>query len=105
MHQYRSTGITPHRPEPIDSPFCDTCGNPLRLVRVERVLAGCERIRSKLRSEKDVLAARPVTGSIDPLFSPLRDILPPAPSITATLARSSFSSKARETVHDSIFSR
>jgi len=43
MDQYRSTGIAPHRPEPIDSPFCDTCGNPLRLIRVERVLADREK--------------------------------------------------------------
>jgi hypothetical protein len=43
MHQSRSTGFAPHRPEPIDSPFCGTCGNPLSLIRVERVLAGCEK--------------------------------------------------------------
>ena len=59
--------------------------NAKRLDSAER----CARIRSKLRSEKDVLAARPVTGSIDPLFSPLRDILPPAPSMFRSRTSSS----------------
>ena len=34
------------------------------------------RKRSKISSENDVLELRPVAGSIDPLFSPARDILP-----------------------------
>ena len=36
-----------------------------------------------------MLAARPVIGSIEPLFSPLRDILPPTPSMFRSSTSSS----------------
>ena len=39
-----------------------------------------DRKRSKVSSENEVLALRPVTGSIDPLFSPARDRRPSRPS-------------------------
>ena len=38
------------------------------------------RKRSKISSENDVVELRPVAGSMDPLFSPARDILPLTPS-------------------------
>ena len=47
------------------------------------------RRRSKVSSENDVPVNRPVTGSMDPLFSPPRDILPRAPSVVLRRTSSS----------------
>ena len=53
------------------SPGCDVC------------------MRSNASSENEVLALRPVAGSIEPLFSPARDIRPPIPSTFLKRTRSS----------------
>ena len=47
------------------------------------------RSRSKVSSENDVLANRPVSGSIDPLFSPPRDMRPCRPSTVRSRTSSS----------------
>jgi hypothetical protein len=49
----------------------------------------CARTRSRISSENDVLELRPVTGSIDPMFSPARDMRPFTPSTARNRTSSS----------------
>ena len=67
MYQSHSTQLAPNRPETIDSSFCDTCGSPLRLIRVERVVAGCEKHTlecSRCGQNETILVRPPARGTI-----------------------------------------
>jgi hypothetical protein len=59
------TAFAAHPPEPNDSPFCNYCGSPLRLIKIEAVPGGEKHTLkcSQCRREENVLITPPARGT------------------------------------------